>query len=73
VVAQEELAQGATQDVGMGARMEATSHYVPTAKRMGRTSLTTVLRYQQTQARSRQTSLMGGLCIKRRPNDKDWG
>ncbi len=45
VVAQEELAQEATQDVGMGARMEATSHYVPTVERTGCTSLTTALRY----------------------------
>jgi hypothetical protein len=32
-VAQEELVQEAAQDVGVGARMEATSHYVPTAER----------------------------------------
>ncbi len=31
-VAREELAQEAAQDVHVGARMEATFHYVPTAE-----------------------------------------
>jgi hypothetical protein len=43
----EELAQEAAQDVGMGARMEAASHHVPTAERMGSTSLMTGSCYQQ--------------------------
>ncbi len=72
-VAWEELVQEATQDVCMGAGMEATSHYVPTVEKMGSTSLTTTSRYQQTQEKSRQTSLMGSLCMRRRWNDKDSG
>ncbi len=72
-VALGELAQEAAQDIGVGARMEATSHYVPTAERMGSTSLTTASCYQQVQTRSKQTSLMGSLCMRRRWNDKDRG
>ncbi len=60
------LAQEAAQDVRGGrAGMEAT-HYVPTAERMGGTSLTNASRYQHTRAKSWQTSLMGSLCMKRR-------
>jgi hypothetical protein len=46
-VAQEELAQEATQDVCVGAGMEETSRYVPTAERMGSTTLTTDSCYQR--------------------------
>ncbi len=45
-VAQEELAQEVAQDIRMGTGMEATSHYVPTAEKMGITSLTTASHYQ---------------------------
>jgi hypothetical protein len=72
-VAREELVQQAAQDVCIGTGMEATSHYVPTAERMGSTSLTTASCYQRTRAKSRQTSLMGSLCMSRRWNDKDQG
>jgi hypothetical protein len=47
VVALEELAQEAAQDVCMGAGMEATSHYVPTAERMGSASLMTASCYHK--------------------------
>jgi hypothetical protein len=46
-VVREELAQEAAQDVRVGAGMEATSHYVPTAERMGSTTLTTASCYQR--------------------------
>ncbi len=45
-VTQEELAQEGAQDVRVGAGIEATSYYVPTAERMGSTSLTTASSYQ---------------------------
>ncbi len=73
MVAQEQLVQEATQDVGVGAQMEATSHYLPTVERTGCAILTTALGYQQMRAKSQQTSLMGGLCINRRWNDKKPG
>ncbi len=73
VVALEELVQDAAQDVRVGAGMAATSHYVPTAERMGSTSLMTASHYQQMQAKSQQTSSMGSLCMRRRWNDKDRG
>jgi hypothetical protein len=72
-VALEELAQEVAQDVGMGARMEGTSHYVSTAERMGSTSLTTASCYQRMRARSWQISLMGSFCVRRRWNDMDQG
>jgi hypothetical protein len=45
----------------------------PHCKKMGSTSLTTASRYQQMRANSRQTSLMGSLCMRRRWNDKERG
>ncbi len=42
----EELAQEGAQDVHVGAGIKATSHYAPTAERMGSTSLTTASSYQ---------------------------
>ncbi len=50
-VAWEELAQEVAQDVCVGTEMEATSHYVPTAERIGSKSLTTASHYQRTQAK----------------------
>jgi hypothetical protein len=73
VVAREDLAQEAAQDVLVGAGMEATSHYVPTVERMGSKSLSTASHYQQMLVKSRQTLLMGILCMKRRWNDKYQG
>jgi hypothetical protein len=72
-VALEEMANEAAQGIGVGARMEATSHYVPTVGRMGSTSLMAASCYQQTRVRSQQISLMGSLCMRRRWDDKDWG
>ncbi len=42
----EELAQEGAQDVHVGTGIEAIFHYVPTAERMGSTSLTTASSYQ---------------------------
>jgi hypothetical protein len=56
-----------------GCRNGSNLPLCPHCGKMRRTSLTTASHYQQTRAKSQQTSLMGSLCMKRRWNDKDWG